>query len=111
MQEFVKKSMGELMPDSITDGEREDDHFVRPAEPEYDPELTEPEDSFELSKRLRMMINHIADHSSFDQRRLIQLLKDSKRYIDEVETGFAQIDEMIMRLEKTTYGKKQAGDL
>jgi hypothetical protein len=68
----------------------------------------EPEDSFELSKRLRMMINHIADHSSFDKERLIQLLKDSKRYIDEVESGFKQIDELIMGLQKTTYGKDQA---
>ena len=88
----------------------DDEPIPERKEPEFDPEIhkTEPEDSFELSKRLRMMINHIADHNAFDKQRLIQLLKDSKRYIDEVETGFAQIDKLIMGLQKSTYGKNQA---
>jgi len=82
-----------------------DEPIPQREEPEF--ERDEPEDSFELSIRLRMMINHIAEHSSFDKKRLIQLLKDSKRYIDEVETGFKQIDELVMGLQKSTYGKRQ----
>lgn len=40
------------MEDSITDGEREDDHYVRPAEPEFDPELHKTEGNEMSNKEL-----------------------------------------------------------
>ncbi len=56
---------------------------IRP-EPDFERDYTtvdEPEDSFSLDKRLTMMINHVSEHSSFDKRRLIELLKDCQRDI------------------------------
>ena len=53
---------------------------------------SEPEESFSVSVRLRMMINHISTSCGYDQRQLINLLKDAKRELDE----YAQLTDAII---------------
>lgn len=64
---------------SMVCGAQYEESTERP-EPEF--ERHEPEDAFPVSVRLSMMINQIPLIGGYDQRQLIQLLKDAKQEID-----------------------------
>ena len=104
---------------SVTDGPASDIDAIEdaraPEEREFDKYLdtdpedyAEPEDNFSLTVRLRMMINHIANHNSFDQRQLIQLLKDAKQMADSHTMLIAKVEDTTDKIRSHLIGKSQA---
>ena len=87
--------------------------MVLPSADEYqqpEPEFVrgEPEDNFSLSARLRMTMNHIANHGSFDQRRLIELLKDAKITADNHTLLIASVEDHTEAIRGLLTREKQA---
>ena len=86
----------------------DDEPIDEPKEREYDKDLdSEPEDNFSLTVRLRMMINHIAEHSSFNQSQLIQLLKDSKQMVDAHTDLITTVENATDKIRGRLIGKPQ----